>query len=640
MGNHIDSIAELAAGQSWSPGPITASRLRRTQGLYTLIFVLGAIPLFLNASPSWKAAGLGLWIPGGGFLAYGVWGILLLAVTFALFLAAVFAWFAAGAILAPILIWGGTAVLAAAFARSPFWSPAPYLAAASCAALTALLYRRASKRHSQQTASATQRAAILPKALTDARVRALSQPPFSERELNDSELSGIRYMLDRALQPIDRFDGFDCIDKFQTASLRYQVNFLGYGLSQLQQLYLPNFHGYLSQAQRNAIDKYLCRHVWDYWVYESCWGHLNFTDWNPAAKDNIMLTGYYGAQVALYCANTGDACYAVPGSLTFRLNRRKAWPHDVHSIVSSVYENFQKSAYCLYPCEPNWIYSGCNFRGMTTLAAHDRAFGTNYVASIRDRWLAQLDREFTNRAGGIVGLRSSLTGIEFPFPSSELSYCLTANTFAPERAERMWALVQFGMRRLLGEQDGRPVIKLPNAGIDFGNYRRGSLGFAMGALLAAAREFGDAELADAALNTLDLRCGRTEQEGVVHYRCASNLANLYICASRFGRRNDYRDVFTSKPSSAALTGPILSDAKYPDVLVARAVSDGEDLDLVLVPGGPAAEPASIGISRLVPGRVYAVTGKAELSAIADSRGEITFSVPLRERSRIHIAPRA
>jgi hypothetical protein len=638
MATQIEATQNLSP-PTWRPGPITTGRLRRTQLLYLAALVCGCVPYLIDASPAWKALGLGAWLPGAGFLALGPWGIVPLVLTFSLFATAVFAWFAAGAIIFPLLVWAGSAVLAAWFAPETPWPAAPYLAGGVCMALGLTLYRRTHGRRVRDAASAVQRKTLLPGALQDARARAAARTPSDARELSDEELANARYLLDRVLQPLDCFDGFDCIDKFQTAAIRYQINFIGYGLSQLQQLYAPNFHGYLSLAQRNGIEKYLQRRVWDYWVYESCWGHLNLTNWDPARDDNIMLTGYYGAQVALYCGNTGDSRYEVPGSLTFRLNDKKAWPHDVHSITRSVVDNYRRSAYCLYPCEPNWIYAGCNFRGMTTLAAYDRAFRTEYVASVRDSFLEQLDREFTNGAGGIVGLRSSLTGIEFPFPSSDLGYCLTTSTFCPERAERMWALVQFGMRRLLGREGNKPVLLLPDKGIDFGNYRRGALCFAMGALLAAAREFGDAELAEAAINTLDLRCGRTERDGVIHYSGGSNLANSYIAAARFMRREDYREVFSRPPSRANLSGPLLSEAKYPDVLVARAMSNGEDLDLVLVPGAGGGR-QSIGLSRLVPGRAYAVAGRPDLSFTADPQGAAQMLLELTGRTRIHLSPRA
>jgi hypothetical protein len=194
------------------------------------------------------------------------------------------------------------------------------------------------------------------------------------------------------------------------------------------------------------------------------------------------------------------------------------------------------------------------------------------------------------------------------------------------------------MRRLLGEEEGCQIIRLPNTGIDFGNYKRGNLAFAMGALLAAAREFGDAELADAAIATLNLRSNRVERDGVVHYRGGSNLANLYIAAARFMRRGDYRTVFTNKPSTSQLNGPLLTEATYPDVLVARAVSHGEDLDLVLVPGSRRCDEQVLRFSRLVPGRQYAVDGRPELTFSADERGEARMKVTLSQRTRLQITP--
>jgi hypothetical protein len=364
---------------------------------------------------------------------------------------------------------------------------------------------------------------------------------------------------------------------------------------------------------------------------------LNFTDWNPAAKDNIMLTGYFGAQVAMYMGVTGDMRYEKPGSLTFRLNESKAWPHDVHSITQSVYDNSVRSAFCLYPCEPNWIYPGCNFRGMITLAAHDLVFNSKFVASIRDRWLQQLDREFTNAAGNVIALRSTLTGIELPFPSSDLSYCTMANVFAPELGQKMWALVAIGMRQLLGDEDGKPIINMPNTGIDFGNYRRGSLAFMMGSLLTAAQEFGDEELALAASNTLDLRCGRVNRDGVVHYQC-SNFSNLNIAAGRIGRRGDIRGHFNKGLAPTVQTGPLLELASYPEVLVARAMSSGQDLDLVLVPGrGPGRQ--ALGLARLVPGARYKVQDRTDIPVFtADQHGRSSIEIELTGRARLRVVP--
>ena len=78
-----------------------------------------------------------------------------------------------------------------------------------------------------------------------------------------------------------------------------------------------------------------------------------------------MLTGWYGMQVGQYILNSGDRRYAEPGALTFRLNERTAFPHDYHTIIQSVVDNFKRSDFCLFPCEPNWVYPICNMYGMS-----------------------------------------------------------------------------------------------------------------------------------------------------------------------------------------------------------------------------------------------------------------------------------
>ncbi len=109
----------------WSPGPVTARRNRLTIMLYLVVAFLGLVPLLVAARPSWQAVGVGLWLPGGGFVAAGGWATLLFPLTVALFLAAIFAWFASGMVIAPIAIWLGSAALAGAMTGQEIWEPAP-----------------------------------------------------------------------------------------------------------------------------------------------------------------------------------------------------------------------------------------------------------------------------------------------------------------------------------------------------------------------------------------------------------------------------------------------------------------------------------------------------------------------------------
>ena len=588
-------------------------------------------------SPSLQAAGLGLWIPGGGFLAVGGWAIVLLVPTLALFALAVFAWFGAGMVIAPVIVWLGSALLAGKMAGEQSWFLAPYFVAAIVAGIGIYAYQRQQARKTAELAKLEARKRSIGTAIAEAIDAAAPVPAMAERELTPDDLAAARYGLDRALQPVGQMNGYDKVDQFQTAALRYQINHLGYGLGMLQCMYTPSFHGYLSQAQRNLIELYLDRRIWSYWLWESAWGHLNLTDPDPAAKDNIMLTGWFGIQLCMYMSNTGDRRYAEPGSLPFRRNLHRVFHHDAHTIAQSVAKNFLDSEFCLYPCEPNWVYPICNHYGMTSLKIYDRVFGTRYVASVLDRWLKNLDTEFTDYSGSIIGLRSSLTGISFPFPAADALFAGFENCFAPGRAQRMWATARQDLKYIIKpDETGAKRLSIPGKGFDFGNYKSGYTGV-YATLMDTAREFGDYEIADAALRALDRDCGRADDGGVLRYSKGSNLSNAMAMRARIHRRDDFRRTIAEGPPEASLRGPILADAKYPEVLVARAFSNSDDLELVLYPGAKPG-PQEIRVERLRPGAKYAMRHGSEHGFTADINGTASLSVELHGRTPIHIVP--
>ncbi len=627
-----------AARRQGRKGPVTAARQRRTARSYAVLCFLGLLPVLLQAPAAWQAAGLGLWMPGAGFVAAGGLAVLLFPLTLALFALSLVAWFWAGAVVAPILVWGGSAALAAALTGPTIWIGAPFVVPLCAAATLVAFHRRGERRRIADRQKRETRDAFLPGSLAEVSTRSALRPVPDERELSADDLAAVRYALDRALQPRGRWDGFDVIEQFQPAALRYQLNHLGFALGLVQCHYAPSFGGYLAEAQRNLIERYLERKVWGYWVYESCWGHLNFRDFDPAGRDNIMLTGWFGMHVGQHLLASGDRRYAEPGSLTFRLNGRTAYRHDFHTLVESVVKNFEQSAFCLFPCEPNWIYPICNHYGMTALAAHDRLFGTRYVAEHLPRWLEKLDGEFTDESGSIIGLRSSLTGLEAPFPSGEAGYAAFANCFAPERAQRLWAIAREELRATLAkDENGEARITLPAAPIDFGNYRRGFTG-AYTSILIAAREFGDAEIAEAALRSLDQDCGLASDGGVRRYARGSNLSNAFALQGRLLRTGDFRASFVEGPPAGALSGPRLAEAPYPDVLVAKARSHGDDLDLVLHPGRASGR-QTLRLEQLRPGGRYAIEGAQRETLAADERGRATLEVELRGRTPLRIEPR-
>jgi len=640
-----DVLGRAQEFQHGNKGPVTASRHRRNAMVYAGLVLLAYLPLLTGASAGWQATGLGLLLPGAGFLAVGGGWVLLLPVTLGLFWLAGIAWFWAGMVVAPLTVWLGSALLAGALVDDTIWSPAVLLAPAAAGGVFWWFRRARERRDAADAARFAVRQQFFEGSRIEVNERAAQEPAVGTRELTAEQLAAARYVYDRALQPVGEFAGYTIIDQFQPAALRYQINHLGFALGMLRSHYAPNFAGYLDQAQRNLVETYLARRVWDYWVLESMWGHFNFTQFDPARKDNIMLTGWYGLHVNQYMLSSGDRRYAEPGSLTFRLNANTAYPHDAHTIAKSVYDNYRTSDFCLFPCEPNWVYPVCNMYGLGSLAAHDAVFGTDYARSVLPQWLHMLETEFTDRKGSLVGLRSYWTGLEIPFYSGEAGFAFFANVFSPAHARRLWAIG----RKELGfciapDAQGNPRLSIPPEALSFldtidpGNYRRGAL-FAYAAVAMCAREFGDDDLAEASLRSMDQDCGREERDGVTSYREASALANVWAVEAKLMRTGDFRNSFVKAPPDSARTGPQLASARYPEVLVAKATSSGRDLDLVLQPGRGAGR-QTLGFARLEPGLAYQVEGRPDLAFRADDAGQATIEVELAGRTALRIAPAA
>jgi hypothetical protein len=617
-------------------GPVTAARQRRTWSIYLTLVATGALPWIFGASAGWQAAGIGLWLPGAGFLAVGGWWTLLFPLILFLFIASIVAWFWAGVVLAPVTVWGGSAIAAGLLAEGATWVPAPFLAGAVAVTIGMAFRSRNLKKAEAGVARAKKREAFLSSSMAEVAEQSRAQPDPTQRELDGDQLAALRYLLDRCLQPVGSFDGFTIIDQFQPAALRYQINHMGFALAIAQAAYLPNFRGYMGLAQRNLIEKYLERKVWDYWIYESCWGHLNFTNWDPAARDNIMLTGWFGAHVGGYMLASGDRRYLEPGSLTFRLNAKTAYRHDFTTLVRSVVDNYESAEFGHYPCEPNWIYPICNHYGMLALATSDALLDTDHVSNILPRWLEKLDTEFTDSSGSIVGLRSQHTGMPVPFPVGESGYSYFENSFAPARARRLWAIARREIASLIRDEPDGPRMVMPGAGLDAGHYKSGHTA-SYASYLIAAREFGDSRVAEAAIRGLEADCKPVRDSGVLAYTMGSNISNASAIMGLLMETGDFRRTFTHGANSAALAGPMIETLDYPEVLVTRAWSDGVRLEAVFLPGASPGR-RTIGLSHLSPGKLYLVDGAVEGHVEADGDGHGTFSINLDKRVEVRLRP--
>lgn len=616
-------------------GAVTRSAKRRAAVLYWIVALAGAIVFAVG--PTWAGAvGIGLWFPGAGFLLADGWAIAFLPLTLLLFAVSLVAWFWAGMVIAPVGVWLLSAGLAAltVSARHSWWGIgiAAVMLVGFCA-ITAVL---GTKRRRAANDRRAKRSEYLPQARLEVRQRATAASHTREgsREMTAHQLAHLRTYLDIAFQPYGDFSSYTVVDQFQPAAVRYQINQIGYTLAMSTAEFTPNFHGYLAQAQRNLIDLYLHKRVWQYWRFENAWGNFSLNP-DPAVKDNIMLTGFYGLQVALYTAVTNDDLYLRDGSLTFKLDERRQYQHSLPKIIDNIMENFRAQPFVLYPCEPNWVYTGCNFRGLTAVATFDKAMGTSNFAEVRDSFREKLAAEFMTADAGVVPLRSALTGLSVPFPAPDSSLVLGLGAIYPDLAEQYWAFVR---KEII--ESGPEAINVPvERSIDFGNYKMVDNPM-LPYLLIAAQELGDYEVAKRIMEVVDETTPAVEKnDGSLAYDF-SVLTDASLLQGRLMQVGSWSNLVTQPLSEAARTGPLLDEVSYPEVLVASATSSGEDLQLVLVAGTPTTGRQRIGVTRLIPNACYdvEVDGRLLEPVTASASGTADFAVVVTARTPVAITP--
>jgi hypothetical protein len=569
-------------------GTARARLLRRALMLYALVLAIGALPFVTGMGAGLRAFGMGLWFPGAGFLGLGAWGIAFFLLTVLLILVGLFAWFAMGAIGIPVATWLLAAVVAGLAASGTDlapWSPfaALFLVVASGAAWGTVRARRATLFRERRV----ERLAYLPKEIAAFAERRKVAPEPEIREVGERDLAQMRFILDRGLQPVESFDGFTRIDQFQPAAWRYQLNFLLTSLALQQCHYTPNFHGYLSEAQRRFIRKFQDKRVWGYWIWEKALGHFS-TDFDPIGWDNIMLGGFMNMNISQYQAITGDRCFDEPGALRFQLNTSKTFVHDAHTINDAALRNYDRSPFTLYPCEPALAFAYCNLLGLSGVAGYDLVHGTRNAVPVRNRFRKNFEEDFAHSDFQIVTGICNLTGTEVLLTDgvyTDISYAWLANAHFPDIAERMWAITRKESISLVG---GELHFKTrgPADEMDLGGYRKKrSTLYALTAM--TAHEMGEYDIAQAAIDAIERECGPRLDAGVLSYDL-STYTQAHIAMGRIMRANDWRTLVNDGPPPDVHRGPLLEGAAYPDVLVASArIRDGETLDLVLYPGGPA-----------------------------------------------------
>lgn len=594
--------------QAKGVGPLTRRRLARTLVLLGLILSISGA-LILNG---WTILGLGLALPGAGFwpsvlddggltcLGAPAWITYLGAALLShlLFAFAILFWFGAGNLIAPPLVWAGSALIAALTAPSLVHeAPTVLRILPFCLWGFALL------------------AFAIPRRSTSYAPIPACARPFAD-SISDDLAKRCRFALDRALQPVDQFGGFQFVDQFQTTATRYQIAQTGYALALLN-AHLPAFRGYLHQAQRNLILKQTDHRIWSYWRLENIWGNLN-TNPDPVARDNIMYTGFLAAQIALFRAVTGDRQFSNPGALQLDHPSGRRFLYDQQALITALHNGWNASPFHLMPCEPNWIYPLCNaIGGAAALSETPKAWGER-APSFRHA----LETEFRARSGAIVPFRSAHLGLAAPPIGGAVvdAYpVLFWNVLFPDLAAELW-----GRARDRAVQNGT-LHTARFWKVDTGDYRF-SRAASLAGFAAAAAEMGDTEARDLALERLDTEC---PADGPGWHRPrASVFAHMTELMARLNPGDGMAGLFKAE---AATDGPVLETLDYTNVTVLSARADNGALNLILSGTGPTLLPLAG-----FPPNTRLSWNKGEATTDLEGRAEIT--VDLHPNLALRIAP--
>jgi hypothetical protein len=586
------------------------------------------------------ALGCGFFIPGGGFLAAGriiplIIGAMLtvLFFTFGFKMLDMF-----GNTFVCVFIWlvGG---LGGLFADETvlLWRPLPAIAAALIswsywAWQTHRVFRflRASKTDRHGSAAAL---------IADMETVYKREEPLEERELDKEGVEASQYIFDlclagRGLADFDRPFYFSSV-----SAIRYQLANLGNALQIMQCKYTPNFHGYLNQAQRFLIEGFTHHDVCGYWKYENLGGYWN---WNPdpVRWANVMLSGWAAPTIISYAANTGDDRYEKPGSIKFHpmKHSEKTYNYSAADFVHIFVDQIRKMPLALIPCEPFIQFPICNSYAILGLLIYDRYHKTHYTEEIYDPFCESIEQNFTDMNGDMIMRRNQLTGLRFT-PKNALMGGAMSNIMSyayhpimPGYALRSFALLRNEVFYL---EDGIAHIRGQKWEdmVDTSTKTKTPAGM-LGQFEQLCLEFGDYDMARGFREVQHKYLVKSNKRFKYQYASINAMANIII--ARWSQKNDWYDTILKGPPPSAFTGPVLEECSYPDVLVAKAISHGGDLALVLYNGTDPGE-QKLSLGRLRENGSYRIKETGQQFK-ADAGGGAEISVVLDNRTPLTIVP--
>jgi hypothetical protein len=589
--------------------------------IYLAIWGLGLIVFFFNPT-----LGLGVVMPGGGFAASS-FPLLLMTLTLIIMGLTVFLWFATGNVLGPFVVW---ALAAAVSLRLNHGEVSPLLSSLIFAAGPLLLmglwvikyvtWRW--QKFKLQKLNTNLSENILALNLTE---RPQKEGPL---ELTSQQMGQLRFFLDRALQPVSEFEGFEHLDDFQTAAVRYQINFISYALSMVQYKYLPALGAYLTDAQTNLKAKQEQPEIWRYWAKESLWGNLEISR-DPIAKDNIMYSGFVATQMMMALKASPHSPDNFMGDLSGK-DKGFAFSYTQETLILRLTTQYENAKFGLLPCEPNWIYPLCNFITAVAIRAYDTEHHSQYWTGLEKQFRKMADKEFLGHDGHFIPFKSSYTGLNAPQIGGLIMQtfpCFFLNVIYPDIAQRQWYIMRKGLEKRSLRRACWPI--------DVGNYKF-SRAAAYGASALAAAEMGDADLKYQLLGLMNEDCAPLLDNGRYYYSKASLWANANAFMASLTSKGDFKRLMNNRSEKK---GPFIKRADPNEILFSSAYQVKGHLFFTAHPQKNS-EYKCIQVAGLKPKASYHLVFKNSVETIiADHRGEADINFALSSPQHFKLIPK-
>ncbi|QVI27276.1 hypothetical protein MN2019_24185 [Mycolicibacterium neoaurum] len=473
-----------------------------------------------------------------------------------------------------------------------------------------------------------------------------SAPEVTEAGVAEVQL--MRSLVGVAAQPVEDWGSFDDEAAGPLQQYRYQVNALGWALAMYQYSHAPAYAGALSAAQVNLIRRAQHKAVWGYWYWQNLLGNWDFVKRraDPVGNpQNIMFTGYLNLQLGMYRQATGDSRFDEPGSIVFDWSDRQRYEYSHREINSITIGNFDQDL-CLWPCEPvvsrgrkrGFVFPYCNAVATAGIGIADTFHGSAFAPDIARQVEAMVEREFTLAGDDLVAFIISGLGLRIRSVMVGTSVTATIAAFlaplCPDLSWRAWETIK---REWLETGDYRVPASAGAELPDWATNAKTNAAPLAGAMLLA-NSVGERdwqhELWQASME--QLRFG-VDESGVGRFADASVYGNGMLGFGGFARPFAFRDMLTRVRPDQWQQGPRLKDAPHPDVLVAKAVTDGHALDMVLNSSGDGAR-VMLEFDRLRPGRRYLVHGGVDREMTADEHGLARAAVDVGGRVVVEVRP--